>query len=521
MERKSKAIIIGAGPAGLTAAYELLTTTDIVPIVLECDSQAGGLSKTIDYKGNKIDIGGHRFFSKSAEVIDWWLQFLPIENTTGQAVEITYQNKTTVLSPADKPSANDNVMMIRPRKSRIYYQHKFFDYPLQLNSETIRNLGFTKMIRIGFSYFIAKIAPRRKEKSLEDFFINRFGKELYRTFFKDYTEKVWGVPCNQLPATWGRQRIKDLSVTKVLMHAIGSLFNTDKTLQQKKTSTSLIEQFLYPKYGPGQMWETVAKEIEKRGGRILFNKTVTGLNFNEQLQVQSVTIQDSITGVEEISHGDYFFSTMPVKTLIEGMRNIVVPAQIMHAACSLEYRDFLIVGILASKLNIAEKEGCFTDNWIYIQDADINAGRVQFFHNWSPYMVKNAGDIWIGVEYFCNETDAFWNMDDHAIAAKATAEMEQVGLIMEADVKDIFVAKVKKAYPSYFGGYSNFNIVRNFLDGIDNLFLIGRNGMHKYNNSDHSMLTAMAAVKNLREGRKDKSNLWDINTEDVYHEEEK
>ncbi|MFT3947647.1 MAG: NAD(P)/FAD-dependent oxidoreductase [Agriterribacter sp.] len=521
MENNPKAIIIGAGPAGLTAAYELLTKTDIIPVIIESDSQVGGLSKTIDYKGNKIDIGGHRFFSKSTEVIDWWLQFLPLENTTGQPVEITYQNKTTVLSPAGNASGNDNVMMIRPRKSRIYYQNKFFDYPLQLNGKTISNLGFSKMIRIGFSYFLSKISPRKKEKSLEDFFINRFGKELYETFFKDYTEKVWGVPCSQLPATWGRQRIKDLSVTKVLKHAIGSFFKTDKTLHQKKTSTSLIEQFLYPRYGRGQMWETVANEIEKRGGRILFNKAVTSLNLNGQLQVQSVTMQDAITGGEEILYGDYFFSTMPVKALVEGIKNIIVPADVMQAARSLEYRDFLIVGILASKLAIAEKEGNFTDNWIYIQDADIKAGRVQFFHNWSAFMVKNPADAWIGVEYFCNETDSFWKMDDDIIAKKAAAEMEKIGLINEADIKDTFVAKVKKAYPSYFGGYSNFNIVKNFLDGIDNLFLIGRNGMHKYNNADHSMLTAMAAVKNLRDGRKDKTNLWDINTEDVYHEEEK
>ncbi|MCC6288707.1 MAG: NAD(P)/FAD-dependent oxidoreductase [Chitinophagaceae bacterium] len=521
MKNNPKAIIIGAGPAGLTAAYELLTKTNIIPIIIESDSQVGGLSKTIDYKGNKIDIGGHRFFSKSTEVIDWWLQFLPLENTTGQPVEITYQNKTTVLSPAGNASGNDNVMMIRPRKSRIYYQNKFFDYPLQLNGKTIRNLGFSKMIRIGFSYFLSKIPSQKKEKSLEDFFINRFGKELYETFFKDYTEKVWGVPCSQLPATWGRQRIKDLSVTKVLKHAIGSFFSTDKTLQQKKTSTSLIEQFLYPKYGPGQMWEAVANEIEKRGGQILLNKSVGSLNLNEQLQVQSVVVRDSATGVEGTLDGDYFFSTMPVKALVQGIKNIIVPEDVMQAAGSLEYRDFLIVGILASKLAIAEKEGNFTDNWIYIQDAGIKAGRVQFFHNWSSYMVKNPADAWIGVEYFCNETDDFWKMDDSTISKKAIAEMVKIGLINEADIKDTFVAKVKKAYPSYFGGYSNFNIVRNFLDGINNLFLVGRNGMHKYNNSDHSMLTAMAAVKNLQQGKKDKTNLWDINTEDVYHEEEK
>lgn len=521
MENKRIAIIIGAGPAGLTAAYELLIHTNITPIIVECDSQVGGLSKTIDYKGNKIDIGGHRFFSKSNEVINWWLQFLPLENTTSQAIEIKYQNKTTTLSPGNASFASDNVMMIRPRKSRIYYQKKFFDYPLQLNGKTIKKLGVLKMAEIGLSYFRAKVSPRREEKTLEDFFINRFGKVLYQTFFEDYTEKVWGVPCSQLPATWGHQRIKDLSVTKVLKHAIGSIFNSDKTLQQKKTSTSLIEQFMYPKYGPGQMWETVASEIIKRGGVILLNKAVTAIHANGSRKIESVDIQDVLTGEKEELKADYFFSTMPVKELVERMDGIQASDDIKKAAQSLEYRDFLIVGVLASKLAIEKQEPEFTDNWIYIQDKNIKAGRVQFFHNWSPFMVSNPGDSWIGVEYFCNETDAFWQMDDKVIAENAIDEMQQIGLIERENIKDTFVAKVKKAYPSYFGGYSNFDIVRSFVDGIDNLYLIGRNGMHKYNNSDHSMLTAMAAVKNLKEGKKDKSNIWAINTEDVYHEEEK
>lgn len=515
-----KAIIIGAGPAGLTTAYELLTTTDIIPIVIECDNQVGGISKTIDYKGNKIDIGGHRFFSKSKEVLDWWLQFLPLENTTSHDVEIKYQNKSTVLH-TNNTSATDNVMMVRPRKSRIYYQKKFFDYPLQLNGKTIKNLGLVKMAGIGFSYLGTKISPRKQEITLEDFFINRFGKVLYQTFFKDYTEKVWGVPCDKLPATWGRQRIKDLSVTKVLKHAVSSIFQSDKTLQQKKTSTSLIEQFLYPKYGPGQMWETVADEIEKRGGKILMNTGVIGLNFNEQLQIESVDIKNVKTGVEEKLDGDYFFSTMPVKELVDSIKNMEVPPDVSQAAYSLEYRDFLIVGILASELAIEKQEPKFTDNWIYIQDKNITAGRVQFFNNWSPYMVSDPANIWMGVEYFCNETDEFWNMDDKEIAERAITEMESIGLINKQHVKDTLVVKVKKAYPSYFGGYNKFSIVKDYLDKVDNLFLIGRNGMHKYNNSDHSMLTAMAAVKNLREGVFDKANLWSINTEDVYHEEEK
>lgn len=516
-----KAIIIGAGPAGLTAAYELLTSTNIIPIIIECDSQVGGLSKTIDYKGNKIDIGGHRFFSKSTEVINWWLQFLPIENTTNQNIEINYQNRTTVLRPNDVSTAGKNVMMVRPRKSRIYYQKKFFDYPLQLNSKTIQNLGLSKMASIGLSYILSKITPQKSEKTLEDFFINRFGKVLYQTFFKDYTEKVWGVPCSKLPATWGHQRIKDLSVTKVLKHAIGSIFSSDKTIHQKKTSTSLIEKFLYPKYGPGQMWEVVAEEIEKRGGVILLNKAVTTLHINERKIIENVGVKDTKIGKQENLTGDYFFSTMPVKELVDSITGLKVPNNVMHAAQSLEYRDFLIVGILASSLIIENKEESFTDNWIYIQDKNVRAGRVQFFHNWSPFMVDNPHDKWIGVEYFCNETEAFWQMDDKTIADEAIKEMQSIGLLNKESVKDTFVAKIKKAYPSYFGGYSNFNVVRDFIDNMDNLFLIGRNGMHKYNNADHSMLTAMEAVKNLKKGSNKKSNIWAVNTEDVYHEEEK
>jgi len=520
---KKTAIIIGAGPAGLTAAYELLTRTDIIPIVLEADKQVGGISKTIDYKGNKIDIGGHRFFSKSERVINWWLHFLPLDaDAKDKQINIQYQHNQAEFKIADElVGQGDKIMMVRPRKSRIYYQRKFFDYPLQLNGTTIANLGFLKMLRIAKSYLYAKLFPVKPEKNLAQFFCNRFGSELYETFFKDYTEKVWGVPCEEIPASWGQQRVKDLNISRVLWHAVTSFFSSNKSLQQKGTSTSLIEQFLYPKFGPGQMWETVAEEVEKLGGKILLNTSVTALYGNGTDQLTKAEARNTVTGETFSMNGDYFFSSMPVKELFENLHEIPVPADVMNIATSLEYRDFLIAGILADELAVKENNagGLVNDNWIYIQDGNVKAGRIQVFNNWSPFMVKEPGKVWIGVEYFCNEKDAFWQQDDAAIAAAAIIEMQSIGILDPSKVKDSMVARVKKAYPSYYGSYSQFNNVQQFANTIENLFLIGRNGMHRYNNSDHSMLTAMTAVENIISGRKDKTNIWEINTEEDYHEE--
>ncbi len=335
------AIIIGAGPAGLTAAYELLTKTEIIPIIIEQDSQAGGLSKTIDYRGNKIDIGGHRFFSKSEKVVNWWLHFLPLAPGSENEIQIRYHGSSASFNVnATLPENDDDVMMLRPRKSRIYFQHKFFDYPLQVNWKTLKNLGFLKTLHIGCSYFYAKLFPVKDEQNLAQFYQNRFGKELYQTFFKDYTEKVWGVPCDKLPATWGQQRVKDLNIGKVLNHAFKSIFTTNKTIQQKGTSTSLIEQFMYPKYGPGQMWEAVAKEIEKAGGKLRYNTTVTKLNGNENDRITSVELTDNLTGQKEICSGDYFFSTMPVKELVANTHQLAITEEVRKAACIIGIQGF-------------------------------------------------------------------------------------------------------------------------------------------------------------------------------------
>lgn len=517
------AIIIGAGPAGLTAAYELLTRTDIIPVIVEADTQVGGLSKTVNYKGNKIDIGGHRFFSKSAKVIDWWLRFLPLDAAAaGSDINIQYRKKNTGLTVHDTQlGSGEKVMMVRPRKSRIYYHRKFFDYPLRLNGTTIRNLGLVKMMRIGASYIIAKLFPQKPEDNLARFFRNRFGKELYETFFRDYTEKVWGVPCEKLPASWGHQRVKDLNIGKVLWHAFVSLFRTNKSIGQEGTSTSLIEQFLYPCYGPGQMWETVAEEVERLGGKIMLNTTVSRLNGNNQQALTGVTVTNNITKENTDLQGDYIFSTMPVKELVANMDHIQVPPEVKEIASMLEYRDFLIVGILADELEVKEKTGdAIKDNWIYVQDNTVKAGRLQIFNNWSPFMISNPQQTWLGVEYFCNETDSFWQMSDKDIQQQAIREMEQIGILKAAQVKDAIVVKVKKAYPSYYGSYDQFPAVQSFLSSIENLFLVGRNGMHRYNNSDHSMLTAITAVDIIVEGSSDKSRIWDVNTEEAYHESE-
>ncbi len=518
------AIIIGAGPAGLTAAYELLTQTDIKPIVLESDSQVGGISKTINYKDNRIDLGGHRFFSKSDKVIQWWLQFLSLDTEQKDAsIQIQYQNKTKVFNAPQagnitvaKPS-----MLIRKRKSRIYYQKKFFDYPLQLNITTLRKLGVVKVVRIGLSYLHAKIVPHKQEDTLAQFFRNRFGRELYETFFKDYTEKVWGVKCEELPASWGYQRIKDLNIGKAIAQALKSVFVSNKSIDQKGTSTSLIEQFLYPKYGPGEMWDTVADEITRLGGQIHLSQEVIRINAGENNVVESIVTKNKNTGLESVYTGDLFISSMPVKHLLTRLVMPGIKDDILKLANGLEYREFIIVGILTKKavVAISKKNEALTDNWIYLQDNNIKAGRLQIFNNWSPFMVNDPDTMWIGVEYFCNEGDAFWNKSDTDIAQTAITEIENIGFINAEDVIDKVVIRVEKAYPSYTGTYERFGEIIGYLDKFPNLYAVGRNGMHRYNNSDHSMLTAMQAVENIKNNVRDKGNIWSINVEDDYHEE--
>jgi protoporphyrinogen oxidase len=525
---KRTAIIIGAGPAGLTAAYELLERTDIQPIVLEMSTYMGGIARTINYKGNRIDIGGHRFFSKSDRVMDWWRSMMPIQGaqSAGGTLKVSYQNKSrdiAVQADGPDPDHEDLVMLVRSRLSRIYFLRKFFDYPLKLDIATAMNLGLPRLVKIGMSYTAARLRPR-PERSLEDFFINRFGQELYATFFRDYTEKVWGVPCSQIGPEWGAQRVKGLSVTAVLLHALKSLVPRDGSIEQKDTETSLIERFLYPKFGPGQMWELVADKVRARGGAILTEHAVDGLALRDGA-ISEVRAVDERTGEKKTFIADYVFSTMPVRELIAGIDG-AVPEDVRAIAAGLQYRDFMTVGLLTKKLKIRPEpsqpggeNGTVPDNWIYIQEPDVKVGRLQIFNNWSPYMVSDPSKVWIGLEYFVNEGDELWTMEDKAFAEFAVRELAKIDIIDPADVLDHTVIRVPKTYPSYTGSYTQFDRLRAFTDTIPNLFLIGRNGMHRYNNQDHSMLTAMTVVDNLIEGRREKSNVWQINTEDEYHEE--
>ncbi len=527
-QKEKIAVIIGAGPAGLTAAYELLQKSkNIKPVIFEASDHFGGIAKTVNYKGNRMDMGGHRFFSKSDRVMQWWENILPLQSLKlGQkTIAISYQNKTKEVAATTAgadPAKTDKVMLVRERLSRIFFLRRFFDYPVALNTNTISNLGIVRMAKIGLSYIKAKLFPVKQEKSLEDFFINRFGRELYLTFFKDYTEKVWGVPCADIDPEWGAQRIKGLSITKALAHFLKQTFSSKSSLAQKDVETSLIQQFLYPKFGPGQMWEEVADIVKNHGAEIHSNHEVVGLKFSEETIIE-VKVKNLATGEIKTQRGDYFFSTMPVKELVENLEP-KAPPEVLKVAKGLMYRDFITVGLLLKKLKIKNETNIKTtnnivpDNWIYIQEPDVKIGRLQIFNNWSPYLVKDPHTVWIGLEYFCNEGDELWNKSDSEFMKFAADELAKIDIIEKDQVLDSTIVRVKKAYPAYFGSYQQFGVIRQFVDKFENLFLIGRNGMHKYNNQDHSMLTAMLAVENIVNGITTKDNLWSVNTEEDYHE---
>lgn len=508
------AIIIGAGPAGLTAAYELLTRTDKQVVVIERGDFIGGISRTVNYKGNRLDIGGHRFFSKSDRVMRWWGDMMPVQ-------------------PGPSPLTTDRLlvpdgseplrMLERQRISRIYYLKKFFDYPVKLNANTLLNLGPTRIAKMGWTYLHAQAFPRSSEATLEDFLVNRFGTELYRTFFRDYTEKVWGVPCNQIDSEWGGQRIKGLSITTAVKHALLNLLGRDPSIAQKNVETSLIERFLYPKFGPGQLWEEVARRIEGHGARLMRCCRVTEVTRQQDGTFQVLAV-DERNGEAHRLQGKYVFSTMPVDELIAAMGG-AAPQSVQRVASGLRFRDFITAGLLVPRLKIKNSTKIPTrnqlvpDNWIYIQENSVKMGRLQLFQNWSPYMVADLDRVWLGLEYFCYRGDELWRMSDSDFLHFAAIELERIGIVDAGEVIDGTVVRVEKTYPAYFGSYGEFSTIREFADGIDNLFLIGRNGMHRYNNADHSMLTAMTAVDNIVANRRDKKNIWEVNTEQEYHEQ--
>ena len=536
-ENKKIAVIAGAGPAGLTAALELLRTTDVKPVVFEAEDVIGGISRTARYNGNRMDIGGHRFFSKSDTVMDWWQGILPLQGSASKD-DIAIGRSVPLVVGGPDPEKTDYVMLCRSRLSRILFLRKLFDYPVSLNGDTIRNLGLWRMFKIGMSYLKVQLLPARKEKSLEDFMINRFGVELYRTFFRDYTEKVWGVPCSKISPDWGGQRIKGLSITKTVIHAVKQIFAGKKKvgtegadIRQKDTETSLIGQFLYPKFGPGQLWETVAEKVQEMGGEIHMNAKVVGVNRDESGKRVTSVVVDHGNFTESV-HCDYLLSTMPVKELVAAMDGGInpVPADVKRVAEGLVYRDFITVGLLLDKLLIKNpaKKGTpesklkfVADNWIYVQESDVKLGRIQIFNNWSPYLVADPEKVWIGLEYFATEGDEMWRMPDKDFIKFAIAELDKIDVARPDAVRDSVVFHIKKAYPAYFGTYGEFNKIRAFVDPVENMFLMGRNGMHKYNNMDHSMLAAMEVVKCIRENSTDKTALWNVNSEEEYHEGKK
>ncbi len=524
MAAQKIAVIIGAGPAGLTAALELLRRTDVRPIVIEASDSVGGISRTVNYKGYRMDIGGHRFFSKSDWVMDWWQEILPRESGPADiGVNITYRTRSRPLpAVSGAPESADRVMLLRPRLSRIYFLRRFFDYPLKLNVRTVSNLGALRFARICTSYAWASLFPRRPERSLEDFLVNRFGRELYRTFFKSYTEKVWGVPCDEISAEFGAQRIKRLSLTRAVLHTLRKMAPARGRAPPRATETSLIERFLYPRLGPGQLWEEVARRVCELGGEVRMKQRVERVGVHDG-RVAEVTAREEGGEVSHAIAADYVISTMPVRDLVRSLEP-AAPATVRTIANALPYRDFITIGLLVRTMKAGRTpQGAAArfppDNWIYIQEPEVRLGRLQIFNNWSPALVPDhPARVWLGLEYFCTEGDDLWSMSDAALRALAAQELERIDLIDAAEVMDGVVVRVPKAYPAYFGAYGQFAEVRAFLDPIPNLFLVGRNGMHRYNNQDHSMLTAKAAVDCIAAGRVDKAAIWNINVDDDYHE---
>lgn len=516
-----KVVVIGAGPAGLTAAYELLMQEkDVEVIILEESEVIGGISRTVRFQGNRMDIGGHRFFSKDQEVMDWWEKMMPIQGAPAYDDKLLGRAKDLKENGPD-PEKEDIVMLLRQRVSRIYFNHKFFDYPISMKLQTFKNMGLVCTIKAGFSY-LGSCVHKLEETSLENFYRNRFGKVLYSMFFEGYTEKLWGRHPREISADWGAQRVKGLSIVAILKDMLGKLVPGKKN---RKVETSLIEEFWYPKYGPGQLWETVAGKVQENGGQIIFSGKVTRFDKDEKGNITTVYYEKD--GKEEALAADIVISTMPVKDLIAGMQD--VPENIREIAQGLPYRDFVTVGLLVPSLSIKNETAIKTlnnlvpDCWIYVQDVGVKLGRIQIFNNWSPYMVEDPENkVFIGLEYFCDEGDAFWNMSEDECAKLAIQELIAIGVLSsKEDVITYHREKVKKAYPAYFDTYDRMDEMIEYLSKCENLYCIGRNGQHRYNNMDHSMATAFEAVRNIVSGRADKSNIWQVNTEQEYHEERK
>ena len=465
-----RVVIAGAGPAGLTAAY-ILAKQGYDVTVLEGDDIVGGISRTARYKDFRFDIGGHRFFTKITPVQDLWEELLGDE-----FIEV-------------------------PRLSRIHYNGKFFNYPLKA-SNALAGLGIYEAAMIVLSYGHARLRPSPIEENFEQWVSNRFGSRLYRIFFKTYTEKLWGLPCTEIRAEWAAQRIQGLSLMRAILSAT--------SLQKRSVHIkSLIEQFRYPRLGPGQMWEKAAERIEELGGRVLMQHRVKSFEVNDGVTVAAVV--ETARGTVRIE-GEHFISTIPLRSLVRAIEP-AVPREVSEAAERLAYRDFILVAL------ILDREDIFPDNWIYVHTPGVKVGRIQNFNNWSRDMVPLAGATCVGMEYFCFAGDGLWNTPDDELIALAGKELAQLGLAPDTKVVDGTVVRMPKAYPIYDATYKeSVDTIREYLDGLPNLVTVGRNGMHKYNNQDHSMYTAMLAVENMAGSSHD---IWAVNTDLEYHEEQR
>ncbi|NMN01208.1 Flavin containing amine oxidoreductase [Bifidobacterium sp. DSM 109958] len=527
MTDKQSIVIIGGGPAGLTAAWELIKDGGAAKYdvtVLEETEVFGGISRTVKYNGNRMDIGGHRFFSKDDRIMDWWKNTLPLQGAP------SYDDKKLGrhhdLEPGGPdPEKTDQVMLKRHRVSRIFWNHRFFDYPISLSPNTLKAMGFKLTMVAGFSYLKSMI-HKLPETNLENFYINRFGRKLYSMFFEGYTEKLWGRHPSEISADWGSQRVKGLSIMGVLKNAFAKLL--PKKRSNKEVETSLIEEFWYPKYGPGQLWETVERNCVDAGVNVITNAKVVEIDQADG-HISSVVYLDK-DGNRVTLSGDQFISSMPVKDLVNAVDASATPApkDMTTIANGLPYRDFVTVGLLVKHLKLKNTTSIPTlgnppivpDCWIYVQDPGYKVGRIQVFNNWSPYLVKDVDDtVWIGLEYFCDEGDDFWNLTDEQATKLAIDELTRMRVINgPQDVLDAHRERVKKAYPAYFDTYSQIDELIEYLDSFGNLYCVGRNGQHRYNNMDHSMATAIEAVSNIKTGKTSKKNVWNVNTDKSYHE---
>ena len=518
-ENQSKTIIVvGAGPAGLTTAYELLAKSrEFRVVVLEALDAVGGISRTIEADGNRMDLGPHRFFSKSKEATDWFLSMLPMQGAP--ALDDRNLGRPCVLAEGGPdPEKTDRVTLRRTRISRIFFRRKFFDYPISLKPRLFVNMGLWTTIVAGCSYARAVLLPR-EECSLEDFYVNRFGKKLYSMFFERYTENLWGRHPSQIDPSWGAQRVKGVSVLAVLKEALA------KTLVAKgrrNDESWLVDWFLFPKLGAGQLWETAAEKIRELGGEIRLGTRAVAFRRDGTGRVCTVTCERN--GERNEIPCDALVSSMPVKDLVAGFPD--APADVSRIAAGLPYREYRILGAVLKRLRLRNTTTVKTfgnivpDDWIYVHDRSVRMGRFQISNNFSPYVVRNPeNEVFVGLEYFCSEGDDLWKMPDADFAALGVREMTAFGMIEGADdVVSTLSVRVEKAYPAYFDTYEEFPKLREWLDTVPNLYCVGRNGQHRYNNMDHSMCTGFEAARAILAGSSDRTALWNVNTEKEYHE---